>query len=61
MLKPSRLNAAQSQIPPIEFNIRNTTCEFQIDLVGYYVGTGQVKKALEIAEDLADRNLIERI
>ena len=30
-------------------------------MVGYYVNTGQVKKALEIAEDLADRSLIERI
>ena len=55
------LDRAQSQIPPIEFNISNTTREFQIDLVGYYVSTGQVKKALEIAEDLADRSLIERI
>ena len=55
------LDRAQSQIPPIEFNICNTTREFRIDLIGYYVGTGQVKKALEIAEDLADRSLIERI
>ena len=55
------LDRAQSQILPIEFNICNTTREFQIDLVGYYVSTGQVKKTLEIAEDLADRSLIERI
>ena len=54
-------NRAQSQIPPIQFNIHNATREFKIDLVGYYVGIGQVKKALEIVEDLADGSLIERI
>ena len=42
--KEKALDKAQSQIPPIEFNICNTTREFQIDLVGYYVGTGPSEK-----------------
>ena len=57
----NNIQSAMFSGAPINFNIRQTTKEFQIDLIGYYVATGQGQKAIEIAQDLADRHLVGKI
>ena len=34
-------------MPPLNLELRNTPHEFQIDLIGWYVTTGQLDKAIE--------------
>ena len=47
--------------PPINIQLRNTTHEFQIDLIGYYILISDQEKAIELAEDLADKNLVQKL
>ena len=47
--------------PPVNIQLRNTTCEFQIDLIGYYILIGNQEKAIELAEGLADKNLVDKL
>ena len=48
-------------MPPLNLELRNTPREFQIDLIGWYIATGQLDKARELAELLSHKCLLERI
>ena len=41
---------------PINIQLRDTTHEFQIDLIGYYILISDQEKAIELDESLADKN-----
>ena len=49
------------EMPPLNLELRNTPREFQIDLIGWYVATGQLDKARELAELLSHKCLLEQI
>ena len=34
----------RKELPPLNLELRNTPREFQIDLIGYYIATGQLEK-----------------
>ena len=34
----------RKEIPPLNLELRNTPQEFQINLIGYYIATGQLEK-----------------
>ena len=45
----------------MNLELRNTPREFQIDLIGYYIATGQLEKGKELAELLSHKRLLEQI
>ena len=47
--------------PPISIQLQNTTREFQIDLIGYYITIGEQKHAIEIGEGLANKELLKKL
>ena len=49
------------QNAPLSIALRNTPKEFQTDLVGYYIATGNFAKAKEIAVHIADRKLLKKL
>ena len=49
------------ELPPLNLELRNTPREFQIDLIGYYIATGQLQKGKELAELLSHKRLLEQI
>ena len=49
------------EIPPLNFELRNTLQEFQIDLIGYYIATGHLEKGKELAKLLSHKRLLEQI
>ena len=49
------------EISPLNLELRNTPQEFQIDLIGYYIATGQLEKGKELAELLSHKRLLEQI
>ena len=49
------------EMPPLNLELRNTILEFQIDLIGWYVATGQLDKSRELAELLSHKCLLEQI
>ena len=46
---------------PLSIQLRSTTREFQIDLIGYYIAIGDQKRAIEIGEGLADKELVKKL
>ena len=48
-------------MPPLNLELRNTPREFQINLIGWYIATGQLDKARELAELLSHKRLLEQI
>ena len=48
-------------MPPSNLELRNTPREFQIDLFGWYIATGQLNRARELAELLSHNRLLEQI
>ena len=48
-------------MPPLNLELINTPQEFQIDLIGWYVATGQLNKGRELAEILSHKHLLEQI
>ena len=48
-------------MPPLNLELRNTPREFQIDLIGWYVATGQLDKGRELAELLSHKRLLEQM
>ena len=53
-----KLREESKNRPPINIQLRNTSKEFQIDLIGYYILIGDMKRAVEMAQGLADKDLI---
>ena len=51
----------RKEMPPLNLELRNTPREFQIDLIGWYIATGQLDKARELAELLSHKRLLEQI
>ena len=49
------------ELPPLNLELRNTPQEFQIDLIGYYIATGQLEKGKELAKLLSHKRLLEQI
>ena len=49
------------ELPPLNLELRNTPREFQINLIGYYIATGQLEKGKELAELLSHKRLLEQI
>ena len=49
------------EIQPLTLELRNTPQEFQIDLIGYYIATGQLEKGKELAELLSHKRLLEQM
>ena len=49
------------ELPPLNLELRNTPREFQIDLIRYYIATGQLEKGKELAELLSHKRLLEQI
>ena len=49
------------EMPPLNLELRNTPREFQIDLIGWYIATGQLDKARELAELLSHKCFLEQI
>ena len=49
------------EMPPLNLEVRNTPREFQMDLIGWYVATGQLDKARELAELLSHKRFLEQI
>ena len=45
----------------MSIQLRSTTREFQIDLIGYYIAIGDQKRAIEIGEGLADKELVKKL
>ena len=50
----------RKELPPLNLEPRNTPREFQIDLIGYYIATGQLEKGKELAELLSHKRLLEQ-
>ena len=51
----------RKEILPLNLELRNTPREFQIDLIGYYIATGQLEKGTELAKLLSHKRLLEQI
>ena len=51
----------RKELPPLNLELRNTPWEFQIDLIGYYIATGQLEKGKELAKLLSHKILLEQI
>ena len=51
----------RKELPPLNLELRNTPQEFQIDLIGYYIATGQLGKGKELAKLLSHKRLLEQI
>ena len=49
------------ELPPLNLELRNNLREFQIDLIGYYIATGQLEKGKKFAELLSHKRLLEQI
>ena len=49
------------ELPPLNLELRNTPREIQIDLIGYYIATGQLEKGKELAKLLSHKRLLEQI
>ena len=47
------------ELPPLNLELRNTPREFQIDLIGYYIATGQLEKGKKLAELLSHKRLLQ--
>ena len=56
-----KLREESKNRPPISIQLRNTSKEFQIDLIGYYILIGDMKRAVEMAQGLADKDLIRKL
>ena len=61
MNKDKLLLRTHKEMPPLNPELRNTPQEFQIDLIGWYVATGQLDKGRELAELLSHKCLLEQI
>ena len=48
-------------MPPLNLELGNTPQEFQINLIGWYIATGQLDKVRELAELLSHKCLLEQI
>ena len=48
-------------MPPLNLELGNTSREFKIDLIGWYVATGQLDKGRELAELLSHKCLLEQV
>ena len=49
------------EIPPLNLELRNTSQEFQVNLIGYYIATGQLERGKELAKLLSHKRLLEQI
>ena len=49
------------ELPPLNLELRNTPLESQINLIGYYIATGQLEKGKELAKLLSHKRLLEQI
>ena len=47
--------------PPISIQLCNTSKQFQIDLIGYYILIGDMKRDVEMEQGLADEDLIQKL
>ena len=45
----------------MSIQLRSTRREFQIDLIGYYIAIGDQKRAIEIGEELTDKELVKKL
>ena len=45
----------------LDRRIRNTPKEMRVDMVGYHVAMGDIEKAVEVAEMMDDKDLLEKI
>ena len=41
--------------------LSKTPRQFQMDLLGYYVAIGQIKKAKEVAKHMLNKGLVEKL
>ena len=56
-----KLNEESKKQPPISIQLCNTSKEFQIDLIGYYILIGDMNRAVEMAQGLADKDLLRKL
>ena len=56
-----KLNEESKKQPPISIQLHNTSKEFQIDLIGYYILIGDMNRAVEMAQGLADKDLLRKL
>ena len=51
----------RKELPPLDLELRNTPRDFQINLIGYYIATGQLEKGKELYKLLSHKRLLEQI
>ena len=56
-----KLKEESKKRPPLSIQLRSTTREFQIGLIHYYIAIGDQKRAIEISEGLADKELVKKL
>ena len=60
-MNKDKLLLRNKEMPPLNLELRNTPQEFQIDLIEWYVATGQLDKGRELAELLSHKRSLEQI